>query len=461
MLTLEPHQIEALRPYQIELSNEAARLLNTWKFVYLGMQVRTGKTVTSLNTVKLSGFKKVLFLTKKKAIKSIETDYVKFGFSESFELLVTNNESLHHVEYNDFDCIIIDEAHRLGAYPKPSKIANDIKERFSNLPMIFLSGTPHPESKMQIFHQYWVSDHSPFRKYGNFYKWFNAMGFVKTKFDLGYGLITNYSNSEDSIFKYYGIMQRDISKDDPLRDEKLYTINALRQADIDRCKESNNLLGALISLNMVTYTQEQSGFTSKVNEHILYIDIKTSTKNIINRLIKDRVVKGKDNVILADTAVKLQNKIHQLYSGTIKFESGESMVIDTSKAEFIETQFKGVKIGIFYKFKEEYNALKSVYGDILTNDLEEFNSTNKNIALQIVSGREGISLKEAKYLVYYNIDFSAVSYWQSRDRLTTKERLSNNIYWIFSKGGIEEKIYKVVQGKKDFTLSIFKKQYGI
>ena len=86
----------------------------------------------------------------------------------------------------------------------------------------------------------------------------------------------------------------------------------------------------------------------------------------------------------------------------------------------------------------------------------EFDNTNKCIALQIVSGREGISLKNAKYLVYYNIDFSATSYWQSRDRLTTMQRQSNEIFWIFSKGGIELDIYKTVLKKKDYTLKIFK-----
>jgi len=54
--------------------------------------------------------------------------------------------------------------------------------------------------------------------------------------------------------------------------------------------------------------------------------------------------------------------------------------------------------------------------------------------LQIVSGREGISLKEADYLVFYNIAFSALSYWQARDRLTTMERKFNTIYWIFTEG---------------------------
>jgi len=41
--------------------------------------------------------------------------------------------------------------------------------------------------------------------------------------------------------------------------------------------------------------------------------------------------------------------------------------------------------------------------------------------------------------------------------MTTKERLENDVYWIFSRGGIEKKIYKAVTDKKDYTLSHFRK----
>ena len=160
---------------------------------------------------------------------------------------------------------------------------------------------------------------------------------------------------------------------------------------------------------------------------------------------------------MADTGVKLMSKTHQLYSGTVKFESGKSMVLDSSKAIYIKDVFRGKKIAIFYKFTAEYDAIKDVFGDSVCNTLDEFCNTDKNIALQIVSGREGISLKDAEALVYYNIDFSATSYWQSRDRMTTKDRLYNKVYWIFAKGGIEDSIYKAVVKKKDYTLNHFKR----
>lgn len=401
-----------LRPYQLEISEKAVNILNKNKIVYLSMEVRTGKTLTALNIANLYKAKNVLFLTKKKAIKSILDDYSNFNFT--FDITVLNDESIHKLGL-DFDFVIHDEHHRFGAFPKPNKSAKIFKQKYSNLPMVFLSGTPFPESYSQVFHQFWVSNYSPFKE-NNFYKWAKSYVNVKLKY-LGYANVNDYS-----------------------------------EANYDKIKP-------IIDKYLLTFTQKQAGFETNVNENILYCDMNSLTYDLCEKLKNDLVIEGKNEVVLADTSVKLQSKLHQLYSGTVKFESGKRKVLDYSKAEFIKERFKNNKIGIFYKFKAEYDALKEIYKDNLTDNLEEFNTSDKNIALQIVSGREGISLKNADYLVYYNIDFSAVSYWQSRDRLTTMERKNNDIFWVFSRNGIEEKIYKSVQNKKDYNLKIFKKDY--
>ena len=405
-----------LREYQIRLAKEATDILKTKGLVYLCMEVRTGKTLTALQTAENFGAKNVLFLTKIKAFSSIQWDYDQMNFS--FKLTIANDESLHKIT-DTFDLVIHDEHHRFGAYPKPNTTAKLFKEKFSHLPMIFLSGTPTPESHSQWYHQFWISDNSPFKEYTNFYKW--AVDFVNVKVKhLGYAKVNDYS-----------------------------------EADIKH-------INRRIKYYLLTFTQADAGFTSTVNEMVLEVEMKPITYQIIERLKRDLVVKNpQGQLILADTGVKLQQKVHQLSSGTCKFEDGTSKVIDYTKAEYIRDNFAEHKIAIFYKFKEEWNALKEIIGDKLTNDLNEFNTTDKCIALQIVTGREGISLKEAKYLVYYNIDFSAVSYWQSRDRLTEKTRLSNEVFWIFSKNGIESKIYKTVLQKKDYTLKIFLQDAGI
>ena len=403
--------MKQLRPYQQELSQRAVSVLNELKIVYLAMSVRTGKTCTSLETAKLYGAKNVLFLTKKKAIGSIEEDFSEFGYK--FNLTVVNDESLHKVK-GDFDLVIHDEHHRFGAYPKPNKVAKIFKEKYGNLPMIFLSGTPSPESHSQWFHQFWISNNSPFA-YPSFYKWAKDFVDIKDK-RLGYAIVKDYS---------YGI------------EEKIKKV---------------------INPYILTFTQKEAGFTTSVNETVLEVEMKPITYQIIELLKKNQFVKNpQGDLILGDTGVKLMQKCHQLYSGTVKFEDGSRKVIDDSKAVFIKEKFSNDKIAIFYKFKAEIDCIKATIGNKITEDLEEFNSTDKWIALQIVSGREGISLRAAKYLVYYNIDFSAVSYWQSRDRLTTMERKENDIYWVFSKRGIEKKIYKTVLDKRDYTLNIFKK----
>lgn len=409
--------MKKLRDYQIDNANKGVEILRDKKIVYLCMSVRTGKTATSMEIARLYGAKSVLFLTKKIAMNSIKADYTDFGYSKNFSMQVMNDESMHKLT-GTYDLVIHDEYHRFGAEPKPGKATKMYKKMFGHLPMIFLSGTPTPEGYSQIYHQYWVSNYSPFKQYTNFYKWAKDFVIPAVKY-TSHGPTACYKNAY-------------IDKIRPITDP--YNI---------------------------TYTQEQAGFESVIEEECLYVDMKESTYDMCNKLIKNMIIQGKNEVILADTSVKLQQKLHQMYSGTVKFESGNSMVIDYSKAEFIKERFKGVKIGIFYKFIAELQALKEVFGDSLTTDLDEFNSTDKSIALQIISGREGISLKNAEFLVFYNIDFSATSYWQGRDRMTTMERKFNKIYWIFSNNGIEKKIYKSVMNKKSYTLSHFKKDYEI
>ena len=404
-----------LRDYQLDIISTGKELLYKHGFIYLAMEVRTGKTLTSLGIADNDErINHVLFITKKKAIGSIMKDYE--AFSPSFSINVINYESLHTLGNDEtWDLIICDEAHGMGAFPKPSQRALAVRDivRRCRCKVIFLSGTPTPESYSQMYHQVYMIPKNPFESYKNFYRFCDDYVDVKEKRINGL-VIKDYSNGKDTI----------------LEKMKPY---------------------------MITYTQQEAGFTSTIDEEILYVPMSELTHSLTKKLQRDLVIEGKEETILADTSVKLMMKLHQLYSGTVKFESGNSKVLDLTKAEFIKERFAGKKIGIFYKFTAELDALKQVFGDTITTDLEEFEETDKSIALQIVSGREGISLRMADFLVYYNIDFSATSYWQSRDRMTTKDRMHNKVYWVFTKGGIEDKIYEAVSKKKDYTVSHFKK----
>tara|TARA_R100001440_G_scaffold12383_11_gene21737 strand:+ start:2116 stop:3354 length:1239 start_codon:yes stop_codon:yes gene_type:complete len=400
-----------LRNYQKRIVHRAKRILEQHRFVYLAMEVRTGKTLTSLSIAEEMGVNSVLFLTKKKALTSISEDAKML--CPSYEFFAINYESMHKLPKKKWDLVILDEAHGLGAFPKPSKRAKDVRNIIRGSYVILLSGTPTPESYSQMYHQVYGIPSNPFRSYKNFYRFCDDYVDVKTQ-------IVN-----SLPIKFY----------------------------------NNGLPSILTAMQpyMISFSQREAGFKSDLREHILRVPMEGRTYDMCKRLRKDRVIDGKDEVVLADTPVKLMQKLHQMYSGTVKFESGKAMVFDHSKAQFIYDRFCRDKIGIFYKFKAELEALKNVYGDELTTELKEFEEGDKSIALQIVSGREGISLRQASALVYYNIDFSATSYWQSRDRMTTKDRTESDIYWVFAEKGIESQVYKAVTEKKDYTLNHFKK----
>ena len=400
-----------LRDYQKDIADKAFGIIETYNIVMLNLEVRTGKTLTALHLCKMIEAKNVLFVTKKKAISSIMSDFE--AIEATYKFTIINYESLHKIT-DSFDVIICDEYHSMGAFPKPSKRVKEMKRIAGNAKIIYLSGTPTPESFSQIFHPLSITKWSPFARYINFYQW--CADFVNvTKKNCGYAIVNDYSDANIELIKKY--------------------------------------IGKL----SIDFTQQQSGFSAVIDEHIVEVEMMPITYALCNRLKKENIIEGKTELILADTGAKMQQKLHQMYSGTVKFESGNRAVLDLTKANYIRNRWRGQKIAIFYKFIAELQAIKTVYGDGICDNIEEFNATDKSIAFQIVSGREGTNLSKATALIFYNIDFSATSYWQARDRMTTIDRTQSDVFWIFAKRGIERMIYKAVSNKKNYTLAHFRK----
>jgi len=409
-----------LRDYQLSISTEAATLLQEYKIAYLSMQVRTGKTLTALQTADNYGANSVLFLTKLKAISSIQKDYD--ALSPRFSIVLTNYENLHHVQ-GAFDLIICDEAHSLGQYPKPAEKTKLLKSICEGKPIIFLSGTPSAESYSQLYHQFWISSFSPFAAYPSFYKW--AIDYVQIRIKMMYG-------------------------------KKFNDYSRANKQKIDQATQHL----------FISYSQQEAGFTQLVDEEVLLVRMKPTTYGLANILTTKRIHTGKGGeVVLADTAVKLMQKLQQVYSGTVKLESGNpgAICFDNSKVTFIKQHFAGKKIAIFYKFIAEGIMIRAHLGRPTTDDPQAFNESDDLVFLcQIQSGREGTNLSTADCLVMFNIDFSSLSYWQSRARIQTKDRTASaKVYWVFAENGIEEKIYERVIEKKDFTLEYFKKKYNV
>lgn len=408
-----------LRDYQIDISSRAVDILRQHKIVCLAVEVRCGKTLISLEAARKYGAKKVLFVTKLKAISSIEQDAA--ALQPEYHLTIINFESLHTV-IDVFDFVIVDECHKTAAFPKPSVATKLLRQIIGKNPCILMSGTFTPESYSQIYHILWVSENGPFAASPNFYKWAAEYVTVKKKY-------------------YYNREIKDYSN-----------------ADKDK-------IGLATSHLFLSFTQSEAGFEQSVVEEIVTVQMSEGTYLLADYIRRHRVYIGREGQeLLADTEVKLMQKLHQIYSGSVIDETGQGNGFDLTKAWHIKKHFAGQKIGVFYKFKAERLMLITVFGaDRITEDPMEFNScADKVFISQFQSGREGINLMTADCLIGFNIDFSAVTYWQFRARMQDKNRTKEaKLYWIFAEGGIESKIYERVLEKKDYTLSHFKRDYKL
>jgi hypothetical protein len=211
---------------------------------------------------------------------------------------------------------------------------------------------------------------------------------------------------------------------------------------------------------MISYTQEEAGFKCEVTERVETVPMPGHIATAIRLLRRDKLFHTKSgDMVVADTAVKEMQKIHQLCGGTVITESGERIVADRSKAEWIKANWSGRRIAVFYKYQAEREALEAVlgYGAASPEGFAALEGPSL-ILLQIASGREGVNLSSADALIMYNIDFAAVSYWQARARLQSLNRATPAlVIWLQYEGGIESKILAAVHDKKDYTLQHYRR----
>lgn len=396
------------RPYQKEAIRKLTRLCQIHNCGYLSGECRTGKTLVALAVVKKMALEKVLLITKKKAIPSIKSDIEKINLEKVVE--VTNFEQLKKFSGSNWNMIIVDEAHSVGAFPKPSqRYKNILKLRYENI--ILMSGTPSPESFSQLYHQWHLT---PFlwSRYQNFYRWADDYVDITEK-RVGTGIVVNdYSQADESMI---------------LEDIKPLTVKM---------------------------TQKDAGFEQEIEEKIHMVKMSRRTYRLAYRIINGGVIgRPKGRSVLADTGLKVMSKLKQIYNGHVKTERHGAVIFDRSKAEYIGNNFKG-KIAILYCFIAEGKMLREYFGDRATDDPDIFNAVADSVFIgQVRSSREGVNLSSADHLIFMGIDYSALSYLQGRERASFLGRdRKNMVHYILAEKGIEPKVLEVVKSKESYTI---------
>lgn len=422
-----------LKEYQKSLVEKAINIIHKQHMVYLAMETRTGKTPVSIMAASYIanelGNPSILFSTKKSAMKSIEKTFREMQTDipelEHISLQIVSMDSMHKVDWQPNRVLIIDEAHGIGAYPKPSKRAISLAGLSRDCIVIYLSATPTPESYSQIYHQLWAARSKSGLIYGykNFYAWARDYVVVKERRIAAGRVIKDYSAAKEKMIIPY-----------------------LEQLT-------------------VSITQKDAGFKQTEPQEIIWdIEMPQEVKDLLEALKKHRVTVYNGHEILAATAATLLSKVMQICSGTVIPEGHDKgIVISTYKARALNLLLAMHKrIAVYYVYKAEREMLISVFGDLIIEDATEFDAGLGRIFIsQFVSGREGINLRSTNCIVFFNIQHSYLSYAQTINRPQNINRTDPyKIVFLASKGGIEKKILKCVKGKRDYTLRYFKKDLG-
>lgn len=393
-----------MQPYQhqVDISSQALDILRKHMIVYLAMQERTGKTLTSILICEQTKCNNILVITKKKALVGWEETLSKYTHNKTYECI--NYESLHKCTFTP-DLVIIDEAHsNLGAYPKVGKTWKEVFKFTKGKPIIYLSATPSAQTYAQLYHQFKLSSWSPWIKYPSFYNWHKDYG-IENIIYLGGRQIKQYNE---------------------VKSEKVM-------------KEVEHLF--------ISYTRTELGFEHEPNDILHYIDLSSEIREYYNSLLKDRVATVAGTEVIADTVMALRTKLHQIEGATLKQEDKNIFLSKIDKIDYIlKTWGDSDNLVIFYQYQNELSLLKQTF--------------KSATILQGTSFAEGVDLSMYKTCVVYSMDFSTAKYTQRRARQCNMKRDTPiDFHFLLVKGAISEQVYQTVAvNRTNFVDSYFNKQ---
>lgn len=382
--------------HQEKIALLALEKLRKYALVYLAMEERTGKSLSAILACEHSPYlNRILIITNKKPIKGWNDTISSYKPKKYY--YVINYEALHKLESQDWDLIILDEAHNLAKFPVPGKRQKAVRALTKGKPIIYLSATPNAQSYSQLYHQLQLSDWSPWRMYNSFYAWFKDYGIPRTRF-VGGKQFKEYTNTKESwIIK-----------------------------DIAKC--------------FISYTRQELGFEFEPYDVPHYIQLEKRTKDLYNQLEKTQVYETEDFLATADTPMALMTKLHQVEGGTLKQDDKSILLGNTEKIDYIKQKWgDSENTVIFYHYKAEEMLLRSHF--------------KKARLAQSVSEAEGVDFSMYEHLIVYSMNFSTAKYTQRRARQANMNRDTEiNVHFLLTKGGISEQVYTTVAvNKKNYV----------
>ena len=394
-----------MKPYdhQLELASEGYDILKKHMMVYLATEERTGKTLASILIAEMCDIRTALVLTKKKAVDDWNKTLAQFPHEKKYT--VTN---YHQVgKFGRHDLLILDESHNyISGCPDQPALHKIIQGCVSHqVPIIYLSATPHAQGYQMLYHQFALSSWSPWRRYKHFRHWFAHYGIPSTV----------WVNS---------------------RERAVYT------------KTKEELIISEVQHLFITKTRKELDFPHEPIDKLHYITLDDNTKDIYNELIEHKLWEFPTGLeLVCDSPMKLRTTLHMLEGGVAKIEDKYIVFNNDEKIQYILSTWGDTDdIVIYYQYIAEGDKLRSVF-------------KNATI-LQGTSYAEGIDLAHKDTIIIYSQDFSTARHSQRRARQAAKHRdRSITVHFLLVEGAVSAQVYKTVSiNKQNFVDSVFERK---
>lgn len=195
-----------------------------------------------------------------------------------------------------------------------------------------------------------------------------------------------------------------------------------------------------------------------------FIPVKIKKNSLYGEFMKNRIVRvpNKQNVfveLVGDTTLTKLLYARQLCGAY----SNEKLKAFTDLVESTND-----RLIVFYNFNNELEQLKYVC-DALERPYSVVNGTDKDLyaydnfngsitLIQYQAGAMGLNLQKANKIIYFTPPLSSELYEQSKKRIhRIGQQFSCFYYNLICTGSVEEKIYKTLEMRKDYTEALFER----
>jgi len=368
-----------LYDWQADIAYQGKRILEDFRMLYLALYMRSGKSLITMQIINDTyNNPKVLWVTPKSAIDGVIKVY--HAMNMQFDVYTINYEQLHKVQ-DSYDVIVVDEVHKIGAFPKPNKARKELGRIVNDkTDIIFLSGTPAIESNASLFHQLSLSHHHEWHKYKSFYKWHKD----------GYGI--------QGLTKWTGASRPAVDYSQTINLEKWYRDIAVM--------DSRQAVNAF-------------------KLHRVYVQPPKEIKALYADMQGQRICEWNGKVAIADSGAIKQNKLLQITGGTLIMEDDTTEIISDYKVYEIFKTLGTMDIAVFYKYDAERELLSNYY---LPEQM-----------FQIDSNSCGLDLSHFKAAAIMTPTFSGANFTQCLNRLANVNREDiPEIYLFHTRTGVDK-----------------------